>query len=409
MVFPTELLPALPWLVPFAGLFRLASSHPNLSDAPADVGPPVSVVVPARNEAATIATVVRSVLASTYRPLELLVVDDRSTDDTAALVERLAAEDGRVRLVRGEPLPPGWYGKPWACLQGYRAARGDLILFTDADTSHHPELLARAVGALRAEGADLLTVAPRQLSVTFWERVVMPQIWLLLALRYHPARVNRARRERDVIANGQFILVPRRSYEAVGTHEIVRAEVAEDLALAQAFHRAGRRIHFAFAERLMETRMYRSLPEMIEGWSKNMYLGGRRSFPGEPLLQALVPIMLVAAFAFWLVPPAVLALTAAAGEPSLAAALATALSALFWMLISAGMRIPAWYGLLYPLGALIALYIGARSAWRGGRRVEWRGRAYTESGEVSVDPPPRPAGGSPLRGRDPRGRPGAGR
>ena len=220
----TELLPALPWLVPFASLFRLANTRPSLSDAPLAEGSLVSVIIPARNESATIETVVRSVLASTYRPLELLVVDDRSPPTIPpTIVERLAAEDSRVRLVPGEPLPPGWYGKPWACVQGYRAAQGELLLFTDADTRHQPELLARAVGALRAEGADLLTVAPRQRCVTFWERVVMPQIWLLLALRYHPDRVNRARRERDVIANGQFILVPRESYEAAGTHAAVRA------------------------------------------------------------------------------------------------------------------------------------------------------------------------------------------
>jgi hypothetical protein len=156
----------------------------------------------------------------------------------------------------------------------------------------------------------------------------------------------------------------------------VRHEVAEDLALAQAFHRAGRRIHFAFAERLMETRMYQSLPHLIEGWSKNLYLGGRRSFPEEPVLRAMVPVMLVAAFLFWLVPPAVLAVAGASAGLGPAMVVATALSALFWMLISYGMRIPAWYGLLYPIGALVALYIGARSIWRGARRVEWRGRVY---------------------------------
>ena len=373
----SELLPALPWLVPFASLLRLASNRPNLSDAAPSSGTPVSVVVPARNESATIETVITSVLASTYQPLELLVVDDRSTDDTAAIVARLAEGDGRLRLVAGEPLPEGWYGKPWACLQGYRAAKGDILLFTDADTRHEPELLARAVGALRSAGADLLTVAPWQRCETFWERVVMPQIWLLLGVRYHPARVNRARRARDVIANGQFILLPRESYEAVGTHEIVRHEVAEDLALAQAFYRAGRKIHFAFAERLMETRMYQSLPHLIEGWSKNVYLGGRRSFPEEPVLRALVPVMLLAAFLFWLVPPVVLAVTGGSGQWSVAAVVATGLSALFWMLISYGMKIPPWYGLLYPVGALVALYIGARSTWRGARRVEWRGRVYS--------------------------------
>jgi chlorobactene glucosyltransferase len=378
MASASELLPALPWLVPFAALFRLASKRPNLSDVSPVSGPLLSVVVPARNESATIETVVRSVLASTYAPLELLVVDDRSTDDTAAIVLGLAAEDDRLRLVSGEPLPDGWYGKPWACLQGYRSARGQLLLFTDADTRHQPELLARAVGALRAEGADLVTVAPHQRCESFWERVVMPQIWLLLGVRYHPARVNRARREREVIANGQFMLMPRESYQAVGTHGAVRHEVAEDLALAQAFYRAGRRIHFAFAERLMETRMYRSLPQLIEGWSKNVYLGGRRSFPAEPVLRALVPAMLLAAFLFWLIPPTVLVIAGATTGLGPAAAAATALSALFWMLISYGMKIPCWYGLLYPFGALIGLYIGARSTWRGGRRVEWRSRVYVD-------------------------------
>ncbi len=373
-----ELLPALPWLVPFAVIPRLAKLRPNLSDSPAASDGLVSVIIPARNERAVIETVVTSVLASAYRPLEVLVVDDRSTDDTAARVGELARRDPRLRLIAGEELPPGWYGKPWACLQGYRAARGDLLLFTDADTRHAPELLGRAVGALRETGADLLTIAPRQRCETFWERIVMPQIWLLLGVRYHPARVNRSRRPRDVIANGQFILMPRASYEAVGTHEAVRGDVAEDLALAQAVVAGGGRLHFAFAERLMETRMYQGLGALIEGWSKNVYLGGRRSFPEEPVLRALVPVMLALAFCFWLAPPSALVFGVLAGAPAPSAIVATGLGALFWCLICFGMQIPAIYGLGYPLGAAVALYIAARSTLRGRRRVEWRGRTYAD-------------------------------
>jgi chlorobactene glucosyltransferase len=383
-VAPADLLPALPWLVPFAGLFRLGNARPSLNDvSPAD-GPPVSVIIPARNEAAVIETVVRTALASRYRQLELIVVDDRSTDDTSARVARLTREDRRLRLVPGAPLPDGWYGKPWACLQGARAATGGLLLFTDADTTHGPELLGRAVAALQRERADLVTVAPHQRCVTFWERLIMPQIWLLLGLRYHPARVNRARRERDAIANGQFILTTREAYQAVGTHEAVRHEVAEDLALAQTYLRRGRRIHFAFAQEFMETRMYRSLGHLIEGWSKNMYLGGRRSFPHEPVLRALVPLLLVSAFLFWLVPPGVTVAWLAGvdiGRLLPAALAASGLSALFWSLVSFGMEIPPVYGLGYPAGAAMALYIVVRSIWRGGRRVEWRGRVYgTEGG-----------------------------
>ncbi|HEY9442269.1 MAG TPA: glycosyltransferase family 2 protein [Gemmatimonadales bacterium] len=373
-----ELLPALPWLAPFAVIPRLAKLRPNLSDSPTASDGLVSVIIPARNERAVIETVVTSVLASAYRPIEVLVIDDRSTDDTAARVGELARRDPRLRLIAGEELPPGWYGKPWACLQGYRAARGDLLLFTDADTRHAPELLGRAVGALRETGADLLTIAPRQRCETFWERIVMPQIWLLLGVRYHPARVNHSRRPRDVIANGQFILMPRASYEAVGTHEAVRGDVAEDLALAQAVVGRGGRLHFAFAERLMETRMYQGLGALIEGWSKNVYLGGRRSFPEEPVLRALVPVILALAFCFWLTPPSALVFGVLAGAPAPSAIVATGLGALFWCLICFGMQIPAIYGLGYPLGAAVALYIAARSTLRGRRRVEWRGRTYTD-------------------------------
>lgn len=375
-----NLLPAVPWILPFLTLPRLSGRKPRLAEEAPAAGQLVSVIIPARNESATIATVVRSVLASSYQPLELLVVDDRSSDDTATVVE--AISDSRLRLVRGRELPQGWYGKSWACFQGYTAAQGDILLFTDADTRHEPALLGHAVGAIISEEAGLVTVSPRQSCLTFWERAVMPQIWFLLALRYSPRAVNRARSEREVIANGQFILTTRAAYEAVGTHEAVRHEVAEDLALAQAYLRHGKKLYFAFAEELMETRMYRGLSELIEGWSKNIYLGGRRSFPHQPLLQALVPAMLIAAMLFWLVPP--IALTAALSDPSLAelraaALLATLLSAVFWMLISYGMRIPVVYGLAYPLGSVMALYIILRSAWRGGRRIEWRGRIYRDS------------------------------
>ena len=387
MSFPTaiELLPAAPWVLPFLTLPRLASRRPNLSDANPASDTLLSVIIPARNEADTIAAVVRSVLGSNYEPLELIVVDDRSTDGTASIVQELGA-DKRLRLIRGDELPEGWYGKPWACLQGYRHATGELLLFTDSDTRHQPELLEQAVGALRSNRADLVTVSPTQRCVTFWERIIMPQIWFLLALRYSPARVNRATRARDVIANGQFILTTRAAYEAAGTHEAVRHEVAEDLALAQTYLRRGLKLHFAFAERLMETRMYRGLASLIEGWSKNIYLGGRRSFPDEPLPRALVPVMLASAMLFWLLPSVTLLMSALLpGLDNLApAALAASiLGAVFWMLICFGMRIPALYGLGYPLGALMALYISLRSTWRGARTVEWRGRVYGAGRRVS--------------------------
>ncbi|MGH7656899.1 MAG: glycosyltransferase [Gemmatimonadales bacterium] len=368
----------LAWLAPFVPLLRLMRREPRLDRVRPARGQLVSIIIPARNESASITTVIESILESTYEPFELLVVDDRSTDDTATLVRALAARDPRVRLISGAPLPSGWYGKPWACFQGYLEARGELLLFTDADTRHAPGLLSRAVGAMVRERVELVTVAPRQRCDSFWERVVMPQIWALLAFRYPPRRVNRATRSRDIIANGQFILARRAAYERAGTHASVRASVAEDLGLAQSFFRHGLKVHFAFAESLMETRMYQGLGHMIEGWSKNVYLGGRASFPEEPAARALVPLLLILAAVFWLLPPVVLIATVMGAVPGAqeAAAIASAAAFVFWVIFTAGMRIPAWYGLLYPLGTVIMLFIVLRSVWRGGGHVEWKGRIY---------------------------------
>jgi ABC-type multidrug transport system fused ATPase/permease subunit len=156
--------------------------------------------------------------------------------------------------------------------------------------------------------------------------------------------------------------------------------VAEDLALAQTYVGKGLKLHFAFAERLMETRMYEGLSSLIEGWSKNIYLGGRRSFPDEPFQRSLVPTMLIIAMVFWLIPPALLIWSAVNWAVlSAAATLAVGLSLVFWIVICYGMLIPPLYGLGYPLGALMALYIVLRSTWRGNRRIEWRGRVYGES------------------------------
>lgn len=354
---------------------------PDLTEAPTSRGRLVSVIIPARNEAGTITTVLTSVLAAVYEPFEVIVVDDGSTDETAAIVDGFTSADQRVRLVAGAPLPEGWFGKPWACWQGYREAKGELLLFTDADTRHQPTLLSHAVGALEQERADLVTVVSAQRCVTFWERVIMPQIWVLLALRYPPARVNRATRARDVIANGQFILVPRTSYETVGTHAAVRNQVAEDLALAQTFLRHGKKLHFAFAESLIETRMYTGLSHIAEGWSKNLYLGGMASFPDEPIRRALAPIGLVAVMLFWILPVLwlLLALAGVIGGVKWAA-LAVAGSAGFWALVSVGMKIPAWYAVFYPIGASASLAIILRSIVQGRHRVRWKGRVYSVGG-----------------------------
>lgn len=367
---------AMPWIVVFLLIVRrYAGRQPLLrSYPPRPVGPALSVIIPARNEELNIERCVRSVLSATYAPLEILVVDDRSTDGTAAIVERVAAspEGSRVRVIRGAELPRGWFGKPWALVQGYRQASGDLLVFTDADTRHEPELIARAVTALRVEKVDLVSVLPRQEMGTFWERLVQPHVFVALQSRVSDLRhVNRTRTFWNAIANGQFILTTRVAYEAVGTHASVKDAIAEDVLLAQQYVRGGRDIFLLHALECMTTRMYRSLGEIVAGWSKNLALGAPLMMPPIPVLRRLLPYLMWLPVLAWIGPP--IAWLVWRWDWLL---VATGASLLTWIEIYRRERAPVGYALLYPFGASMVAYIMMRSAWRGSRRIEWRGRVY---------------------------------
>jgi chlorobactene glucosyltransferase len=358
-------------------VYRYATRRPRLADYPPQrAGPLVSVIIPARNEAVNIERCVRSILATAYRPFEVIVVDDRSSDATADIVERLARSseaEGRVRLVRGEELPEGWFGKPWAIVQGYRVARGDLLLFTDADTWHHAELLPRTVTVLTAERVDLVSVLARQEMVTFWERLVQPHVLVALASRVGDLRrVNRTRVAWDAIASGAYILTTRWAYDTVGTHESVRHSVAEDVALAQTYVRHHLDIFLTHAAQFMSVRMYRSLGEIIEGWSKNLALGVPLMFPPIPFLRLAAPYLMWLPAWCWVLPPLLWGVYGWSW-----AGASTLLALVTWIAVYRAEGAPARYALLYPLGAVMVAYIMIRSAWRGSRKVEWRGRTYT--------------------------------
>lgn len=382
---------ATPWYaLPLAGL-RRGRPTPSLrrySAPPASGQPLVSVIVPARNEADSIERCVRSILASGYANLEVVAVDDRSTDGTGDILARIGASDARLRVVRGAELPPGWFGKPWACSQGARLARGALLLFTDADTVHGPELLGRAVAGLVSERVDLFTVLPRQVMATFWERVVLPHFFMLLGLRYGTAvTVNRRTAPRDAIANGQFILVTRASYEAVGGHEAVRAHVVDDVMLAQAYARAGLPRRLVDAARDMDTRMYTSLPHLVEGWSKNIWAGVQVSTGAGPVWTTVLLVVALVLPLLIMAPAAGLVAGLLAGVPWLLAAgvsatLATALAFAGFLRFNGA---PGWPGAFFWLGALIQTYILARSSLRGARHIEWKGRTYSHATRVTPD------------------------
>lgn len=375
------LVSSWPWILPplwVAWRVRRSRSLDDESAEPPADAPLVSVIVPARNEARNIGRCVRSVLGSTYPRLEVLVVDDHSTDGTGALAREAAAGDARLRVVSNPDLPSGWFGKQWACANGAAAARGELLLFADADTALSADLVTRLVNARRSRDADLISVAGRQELGSFWERLVQPQVFSILAARYGGTEaVTESKRASDKIANGQCLMVRREAYEALGGHALVKHKVAEDLALAQGFFSAGRRVALVMGERQLSTRMYTSLRELVRGWRKNVFAGGRDAMPGGAVGRALFPVVFTLPALMALAPPAGLIVGLAAGLETLAlwGAVCTAAQLLWWAAVSRAFGVSPAYALLYPLGTLVLLGIMLQALARG-RNVEWKGRGY---------------------------------
>jgi glycosyltransferase involved in cell wall biosynthesis len=229
--------------------------------------PEVSIIVPARNEEASLADCLQSLVAQTGVDYEIIVVDDGSTDRTREIGESF----GGVRVMSPVPLPAGWTGKNNAVVAGAGVARGDWLLFTDADTVHLPGSLARALAEAKRENADLLSYSPEQVVGSFAERAVMPVVFAELAAEYPPEKV-RDEGSGIVAANGQYILVRRAAYNAVSGHAAVANEILDDVALAKTFRREGRKVFFRYGGDSVRTRMYRNWAQLREGWTKNLAL-----------------------------------------------------------------------------------------------------------------------------------------
>jgi glycosyltransferase involved in cell wall biosynthesis len=229
--------------------------------------PQISVIIPARDEEASLGSCLESLVSQTGVTFEIIVVDDHSTDRTA----EIAASFPIVRVIEAGPLPAGWTGKNNAVTTGARAARGSWLLFTDADTVHMPGSLARALAEAEEHHADLLSYSPEQIAVTFWEMAVLPVVFAELARQYPPSRVS-DQNSPEAAANGQYMLITREAYEAVGGHAFVATSVLEDVALARAMKSSGSKIRFRYAADAVRTRMYRNFSQLREGWTKNLAL-----------------------------------------------------------------------------------------------------------------------------------------
>jgi chlorobactene glucosyltransferase len=341
----------------------------------------VAVIMPARNEARNLPRTLPSLLeaAARYGDATVLVLDDNSTDDTPALLERLRTTHPHGNLLTvvriDEPLPDDWFGKPRACWVGAQqevAHAADWLLFVDADTGAFPTTIGRLIAGATESNADLYSVLSAQELVSVPERLIMPHIFYAIGAAFSWRRVNDPDNPLS-LANGQCMLFRREVYDAIGGHRAVRTEIAEDKALADLIKRHRHRLYLADGRDALTTRMYTSLPEIWEGWSKNAYLGlGDQAW--------LLPVIALLGIGAGIVPFVAFPIALFRRRP---------LQALSWLMTiitllrnrDRAMRelnVPRWYAFTLPLGTLLCCGI-AFSAWYrvvSGQGVSWKGRIY---------------------------------
>jgi glycosyltransferase involved in cell wall biosynthesis len=255
----------------------------------------VSAIVPARNEEATIAAAVES-LASQPDIGEIIVINDQSTDGTAVILQQLAARFPELHILQTKELPDGWVGKNYAASLGAAEAQGEWLLFTDADGVHLPGSTARALADAAQFAAGLVSYSPQQETRSWWEKALVPFIYLRLGHRYRYDEVNDPA-SAVAAASGQYLLIRQDEYRRIGGHAAVSTEVLEDVALARLAKNAGVRLHFASGAGIIRVRMYRTFRSMWEGWTKNLFplMGGNSRAVGQELFRIVpwIPLLLL--------------------------------------------------------------------------------------------------------------------
>ena len=377
----TLLLALLPTVL-FLRNLRVYLAPPAPAADEAVTLPAVTVLIPARNEAANIRAALESVLASRTVAFEVVVLDDQSTDETARIVTEIAARDGRARLFTAPPLPIGWCGKPHACHILSQYARHPWLVFLDADVRLSPDALIRMMTFMQRSGADLASGIPRQETRTFFERLLIPLIHFLL-LGFLPFRRMRASRHPSYGAGcGQLFIARAEAYHRAGGHAAIRATWHDGLNLPRAFRQAGFRTDLFDATEIATCRMYRNAHEVFAGLSKNAVEGfaaPRLIVPGSLLLVGgqLMP---------WLFLVSNSALTPVA---IVLASLAAVCSLVPGFVAARKFRQSYLGAALHPFGVLVFLWIQWRALGASllNQPAIWKGRSYESRSQVNLFPP----------------------
>jgi len=366
---------------------------------PPQQAPLISVCIPARNEARNIRACVKAILNQDYPNFEIIVLDDRSTDATPEILRDLILESDsssysqsmlsksreqapQLQIVNGSDLPSGWAGKPHALFQASAIARGEWLCFVDADTFLAPATLSSCYAKALETKADMFTIMTFQVLGSFWEKTIMPLVMTALSTGFSPRKVNDPK-TKDAIANGQFILIKRSVYDAIGGHESVKDNIVEDKAISEQVKWNGHRLIVADGMKVVRTRMYTSLPEMWEGWTKNIYLG-LRDQPSLMVLGVFGAFLAIMASIFLPAWP-LLGIYWYLKIGSWMAIAVIIESLLLWAylmyvraMVARKMEISPWYAFTTPLGAALFGAMMFASTWKvlSRKGVTWKGRSY---------------------------------
>jgi len=339
--------------------------------------PLTSVLVPARNEELNIGACLKSLQEQDYPNFEILVLDDNSADDTANIVSRIAADDKRVQLFEGEPLAEGWAGKPFACYQLARKARGSWFLFVDADTTHAPHMLRSVLALAIKLRPSLLSGFPRQLATSLPQKVAIPVLYFVILSWFPLWWLHHSRKPRPSLAIGQFLLFPREAYWKIGGHTAVKSRILEDVWLGVETVRHGGRHIAVDLSTVVSCHMYRSIGAMWEGFIKWIY-------SVASLSPAALVALLLAGYAFFLAPfywlwRELFIVTIHSDWLALVIFQVTVILFVRW-LADNHFKEPLISTLLHPLGFsflyLASLYAGLRRVTGAG--VNWKNRLYSK-------------------------------
>lgn len=343
--------------------------------------PMVSIIVPMRNEERNARQCIESLISQRYPYFEIIVIDDRSEDNTLTILKEIASEYKNLKLIEGTPTPEGWVGKNHALWQGVKQAKGSWLLFVDADTTSENFMLSSVIKYVEENKVDMLSISPFQILETFWERVIQPVIFSSIHQAFPQREINDPK-SKKVAAIGQFILIRRTVYEAIGGHSAIKDKIVEDFALANLAKGCGYRLLVLRGIKLIKTRMYTNLSELWEGWTKNLFFGLGKKWRNLLYLIALLlswgvipPILFTWSFAnlvfqrsYSIVP--FLILVESIFLLTLIIYVAWQTTRLF--------AIPRYYSFTVPLGVAVYIVIVLASAYKvvSGAGVTWKERVY---------------------------------